>query len=440
MFNFNSTRYLAFLFSFYLAMAPVYVYAASATGYGGWFGGISNVTKNGASVAADYLIKIGNGAAQLKRSTASAAEIGSTALRRVFFPAALGAGALVLLIEGVGWVIDYGSKVVYETSGAYCGYPGSSAIQPGHWSNYCGNTVADVATVVAGKQLKEIFGSNASISVTSTKVITTRPDAVIEVKVYFTREGAAPSDINISVYPGSDQRRIIGPDELGQVIINNDVAIPEMMTPTATDTPSSAKRAYASAAESVGAETAEDDPPVERDPNCVRNTNAQPNVTPSSKTAAVPNSASSSATCSQVIDKPETKPDQCGFGYKYDTATSKCVSTADPNEVPKPLELPAACTWLKFFCDFFGDSATIDPDTSLNIPVPTTITAPNFNFGGGCPSPRNIHIHIGLVNTTIELSFQPFCELASLIRPIVIAVAGYQAALIVSGTRTNEGD
>lgn len=390
----DCTRALVLTLCMYLAVTPAFAYSAAQPL--GWFGGLSNVAKTGASAAADYLIKLGGaGTPVLKRVAASSAELGATAAKRIWV-FGLGYIAVEALLQSLGWLLDRGAQVIYkEVDGQ-----------------------SDPAKCAALLQYHNLQGGSCSNwQVTATS---------ISAYVMIGTQGRGRFSMPNTLPPPT--RQVLSDSELGQILLDNDTAVPEMMTPTANDTPPSATRAYGAAASAVGAPATTDEPAIEKPANCTRNT-------------AAPKDGIATATCSQLIEQPTTKPDQCGFGQVWNATTSKCDPvTNDPNAIPKPLDLPAACTWLKFFCDFFSDTATSEPNTTLDIPLPTPINAPPIVFGGSCPLPRNIPVVIGPVNTNIELSFQPFCDLASMIRPIVIAVAGYQAALIISGNRTREGE
>lgn len=73
------------------------------------------------------------------------------------------------------------------------------------------------------------------------------------------------------------------------------------------------------------------------------------------------------------------------------------------------------------------------PDLEQDIQVDTDIS-----FGGSCPSPLSTDINFMGLNKTIEFSFDPVCQIAEFIKPVVISISAFSAALIVAGIRTED--
>lgn len=138
---------------------------------------------------------------------------------------------------------------------------------------------------------------------------------------------------------------------------------------------------------------------------------------------------------------------------------AEAQGTAKPNEAnPQAtdlaLEFPAFCGWAPIVCEFaqtaiqsiadakaeYADKPQENTDTELEIPdleqdieVDTDIS-----FGGSCPAPLTSDINFMGINETIEFSFDPVCEIAEFIKPVVISVSAFSAALIVAGIRTED--
>lgn len=78
-------------------------------------------------------------------------------------------------------------------------------------------------------------------------------------------------------------------------------------------------------------------------------------------------------------------------------------------------------------------------DTELELPEPDQ---PDINtdisFGGSCPASRSVPVSFAGIHTEIEFSFQWFCEIASIAKPVVISISAFAAALIVAGVRTED--
>lgn len=92
-------------------------------------------------------------------------------------------------------------------------------------------------------------------------------------------------------------------------------------------------------------------------------------------------------------------------------------------------DLPEFCTWASWFCEPFegGDQP----------PIPTLeFSVDDYSSGlpttGTCPAP---HVLSLAKFGTHELSYQPFCDLASLIRVPLIAISYFMSAFIVVGVR-----
>jgi hypothetical protein len=73
------------------------------------------------------------------------------------------------------------------------------------------------------------------------------------------------------------------------------------------------------------------------------------------------------------------------------------------------------------------------PDAEQDIEVDTDIS-----FGGSCPATLTSQVNFMGINETIEFSFEPVCEIAEFIKPVVISISAFAAALIVAGVRTED--
>lgn len=168
-----------------------------------------------------------------------------------------------------------------------------------------------------------------------------------------------------------------------------------------------------------------------------------------------------------------------------ETATGEAAPKADPvtGEQAPPLDLslefPKFCTWAPTICEAaqvvltfpntltewwetantkveewataiseawakvkeeYYDQPEENTDTELEIPdleqdieVDTDIS-----FGGSCPAPLSSDINFMGLNKTIEFSFDPVCQIAEFIKPVVISISAFSAALIVAGIRTED--
>lgn len=114
-------------------------------------------------------------------------------------------------------------------------------------------------------------------------------------------------------------------------------------------------------------------------------------------------------------------------------------------------QLPAFCDWAATMCQWYKewketddwlkkDDSEIDKDTELDIEQPEQPPDTTINFGGSCPSPQPIPIQFGSIKGTYDPSnfYVWLCQVASFIKPVVISIAAFFAALIVAGVKTEE--
>lgn len=114
---------------------------------------------------------------------------------------------------------------------------------------------------------------------------------------------------------------------------------------------------------------------------------------------------------------------------------------ADPNASPTAIEFPVFCTWASKVCDFI-DWARDEGEPPDDVDMPTTelpgVVAWNSSLGSGsCPAPHPLNLNMGQQ----YYEWTPWCDLASRIKPLVIASAAFAALLILAGvSRRSNGD
>ena len=150
-----------------------------------------------------------------------------------------------------------------------------------------------------------------------------------------------------------------------------------------------------------------------------------------------------------------TKPADEAVAAQANTATgTQTQNPTKPETSDLALEFPAFCGWAPTVCEFaqtaiqsiadakaeYADKPQENTDTELEIPdleqdieVDTDIS-----FGGSCPAPLTSQVNFMGINETIEFSFENVCEIAEFIKPVVISVSAFSAALIVAGIRTED--
>lgn len=81
-------------------------------------------------------------------------------------------------------------------------------------------------------------------------------------------------------------------------------------------------------------------------------------------------------------------------------------------------------------CQQLGTTPTDTPLTVASQPLNVTFSPPN-SVAGSCPAPVSRTLSGG---KTIAMSFQPACDFAGMMRPVILAAAFLGAAFIVSGS------
>lgn len=149
-----------------------------------------------------------------------------------------------------------------------------------------------------------------------------------------------------------------------------------------------------------------------------------------------------------------TKPADADAAATANTATGTQTQNPTKPEVKDiALEFPAFCAWAPTLCEFaqtanqaiadakaeYSDKPQENKDTELEIPEPEQPTIDSdISFGGSCPAPLTSQVNFMGINETIEFSFDNVCEIAQFIKPVVISVSAFSAALIVAGIRTED--
>lgn len=386
-----------------------------SNGIGVTVNGVKDIIVNGAS-------KTVTGVANV---TPTAGQVGK------FMGKNLGAAAVVgavdLLLDGVDWVIDEGGKVNKKpVDSDSCGNSNCQFAPTFYRCNYtnyssCNKNFSSPAASV-NAFLKE-FGSTASATTCNTATLDCdlSRSTPFGSRISFTSSSnpnynpAAPSPANVPI--NDKEGKPLTLTSLGQMVIDQaetEVKTGNPAVPIATPVTQAAATA-------VVGEAATDE------------TQARPITAELDKSAAIP----TTETAVGEIAPPTTNPE-----------------TGQPNPTPLSLEFPVFCSWAPNLCVMadkvqqaitdvateYADKPQENTDTELEIPdaeqdieVDTDIS-----FGGSCPAPLTSQVNFMGINETIEFSFDPVCEIAEFIKPVVISVSAFSAALIVAGIRTED--
>lgn len=112
------------------------------------------------------------------------------------------------------------------------------------------------------------------------------------------------------------------------------------------------------------------------------------------------------------------------------TAVSPVEPSTTPIEVniPKDCDLiPFVCNWLTWFKGWMTEPPPPIPNASVPIKDLDGFNLWSTDTSGSCPSPNSIVVF----GKTVQISYQPFCDLAVLIAPLLVALGWFYAAYIV---------
>ncbi len=135
------------------------------------------------------------------------------------------------------------------------------------------------------------------------------------------------------------------------------------------------------------------------------------------------------------------------------------LTKTNPDTGETSLALPSFCGWAGTVCEYMdwvkGEyQTTMDWFKAEPAPTPAEpvaviddvdignwqekANAGYVQFGGQCPTDVNIPINYMGASTNLSISYAPFCQFASMIKPAVILGAWISAMLIISGGRARE--
>lgn len=123
-------------------------------------------------------------------------------------------------------------------------------------------------------------------------------------------------------------------------------------------------------------------------------------------------------------------------------ATPPSDDLADPT--PSQTEWPEFCNWATTVCDFIDwvraeDTPSDNPEVEWEEELPPVQSDWSSGLGGGsCPPPVTFTISVAGGSASPEFSYEPICNFATTMKPVVIALAAIVAALIVAGVRASK--
>jgi len=107
------------------------------------------------------------------------------------------------------------------------------------------------------------------------------------------------------------------------------------------------------------------------------------------------------------------------------------VAATAANAATAPSSWPDFCVFAPTFCAWFADEGSPDIDLPEK-EIPVTASGWTSGLGAGvCPAPSTLTLSFWSGSVT----YQPYCDLAALIRPLVLLSAALYAAFIIAGLR-----
>lgn len=433
-------KFLVFLLSLTICFTPTILFAGAAEKWE-LVENVYDKSKNTVNVTAK---KIGQQAANSGsykvQIPVNSATLGSTI--KMMLKGGVAVAAITAFVEGVGWVIDEGSKVIKKpipddslsSNSEYYWMNGST---PDHYSS--SSDACSAFRDLLAKSYSSGFVSSFRISPTSD---------LNSVSCYITF-GFSPNswenDYTVSRLknPNYDplkppQFKIISDSELGL----------ELLGQGASPNPNSdlIQQAYNPNNSISNA------PAPKQTADALDNANPQPDKEPAGDTAPKPN---------------------------VDTDGDGIPDTYDPNAPPlgDKFQLPNFCEWAPSVCDFFTvqkqdnkeikENQKLDteqnktffdsvkdffnwtketddskPDNTVNPQIPTpfdnsVFTKDRFSVSRQCPAPEQHNISLSGVSVNFSFDMTPLCTILEMARPALVACSYLYAAYIVIGAARN---
>jgi len=146
----------------------------------------------------------------------------------------------------------------------------------------------------------------------------------------------------------------------------------------------------------------------------------------------------------KVINGEDLTPAEQAELDKYEDINTQVVTDPDLKEELESqtqtqsstdIEIPTDCELIPFVCDWLDWFKNWMIEPLPEIPQVPDLTdemdqLPSYSSGlgsGSCPSPQNISVF----SNNIDVSYQPFCDFAILINPLVLAAAWLMSAFII---------
>lgn len=365
--------------------------------------------------------------------------LGATAKRMLWAGAAV--GAITALVNGVGWVIDEGSKTILKPK-----EPNTQNVPYYFYENRRPSVISYSRSSGANASLEWYKTIRTDIQFTGVTLTTFTDNGAVAAYACYVFQGASYCDdpilfvkTNPDYNPDLEPEYIpVSDTELGNEILGNGTEPNSRPQPS----PDIITDAYSPN------NPVQDAPAPQQTLDALDNANPEPETEPTGDSKPKPN----------VDTDGDGEPDA------YDPAQP---------EQGTEFQLPNFCSWAPAVCDFFTVQKADNKDIKNNqreqieqdktffekasewfdwsqtddeLPdnespeivehVTPDLREDAISWGASCPADVSIPISLQGVSSTLVFSWSPWCQLLSIIKPAIIASAYIGAAFIVLGLRT----
>jgi hypothetical protein len=456
-------RLHVYLMCFLLAFSPAYAYASAAPKLD--FSAVSNFVRTSSGAAADFLFKrsandpnynaANDDYFETKNHKVTNSQLGKVGFNRILGLTPYGlvgsiatgfvVGELVTALNEQGWIVDRANQEIYKPAGfQYCLRQNSKYVTSP--TQFCADLpTAAVALYIAHVNPREkqskVFLNGNGVQTQGTYTALSSPrqisitdtNAEVRAKIVEISEGytSPPVDQQFFLDAKPVGKIVATPDDVAEVLPNvSDKQIKELM-----GSPDFAFEKHAPAA--AAAAKAE---PKSGSDSCPAGQSKVNGVCqppqPDTKCPAGQSLDPSTGKCKSATAA------QCPVGQIYDLVEKKCKKIGLPDDDDD--DWPEFCEWAAPVCEFIEwAKQDVDKFEAEKVEVEDTaddaqsITSQILTLGyvsGGvkaCPSNEDLSFEFMGQSIGFELSYAPLCEMLLTARPVVIAIAYFQAAKIV---------
>lgn len=435
-------RLHVYLMCFLLAFSPAYSYASAAPKLD--FVGIANFVRDQAGAIADYRFKrsandpLYNAANddnfETKAHRVSNSALGKVGHARLLNPWMLVAGVafpfivdeLFNAMQAEGWTVDQQNQEIYKLTGG----PQFFVSSQGFDNKRFGSETAAINDFIAIRWKNSPTQPTFSFSSQWTKPISALKVNEMAFRNFSSIGGASTSTYTLGVVITPGSKQLATDADVAAVLPDvSDAQIIELMkSPDFAAEPHAPTAAAAAKAEpATGSDAC---PAGQTKVNGVCQAPPSENKCPAGQVFDTTTGKCKAATAAQ-----------CPVGQVYDVVQKKCVTPKLPEDED---DWPEFCEWAAPVCDFIEwakqdvDKFDVSPvdvkDTAADAQsITSQILTLGYVSGGikACPADYTFTFTVMGQGIDFDLSYKGLCDMLLMARPVVIAIAYFQAAKIV---------